>query len=303
MAGLISTGSNPKMLWEGINKIWGAAYQEHIEEFSLLFDMDMSEKSFEEDVEQVGLGLASVKPQGQAINYDSMRQGVVDVYQHIAYASGYIVTYEERKDNLYVKAVRKRTRELAFGMRQTVEHVAANVYGRGFDTDFTFANGEPLFSTTHPTDAGSQANRPTGGAQLSEQALEDQVISINTMKNARGHKIKVQPVQLIIAPHNEFTAARILKSVLQNDNANNAINAIRAMNSIPKGATVNHYLPDANAWFIRTDIRDAFRGFWRDRAFMFEDNDGDTMNRKYAAYQRLSFGRSDFRGCWGVPGP
>jgi hypothetical protein len=303
MSGPITTGSFPKMLWEGINRVWGDSYNEYPEQYTMLFDMDDSEKSFEQDVEQIGLGLAGVKPQGAKITYDTMHQGVVDTFQHIAYATGYIVTHEEFKDNLYAKAAFKRTKQLKFVMRQTCEHVAANVYNRGFDAAYVFGNAQPLFSVSHPTDAGVQANRPATSADFSEQAIEDQIISINQTKNARGLQIPVKVRRLIIPVEKEFEAARILKSLLQNDTANNAINALRAMNAIPEGAKVNQYLTDPGAYFFRTDVEDSFRGFWRERAWIFQDNDGDTLNRKVGAYQRLSFGRSDFRGGWGVPGP
>jgi hypothetical protein len=46
-----------------------------------------------------------------------------------------------------------------------------------------------------------------------------------------------------------FNAKRILKSDQQNDTANNAINALKGMLDY----TVNHYLTDTDAWFIRTD--------------------------------------------------
>ena len=92
MAGVINTGSHPKLLWPGIHAIWGQIYNEHAKEYGDLYNELDSDKAYEQDVEVTGFGLAPVKAQGAPTQYDSEIQGIVTTYSHVAYSLGYIVT-------------------------------------------------------------------------------------------------------------------------------------------------------------------------------------------------------------------
>ena len=249
------------------------SYNEHREEFPDLFDRETSSKAYEEDVEITGFGLAPVKPEGSAIVYDTETQGSVTRYTHVAYALGYIVTYEELRDNLYEVVSKRRAQALAFSMRQTKENVAANVYNRAFNATFTFGDGQTLVGTAHPTLVGSQSNQLTTAADLSEAGLEDLIIQVMQTQNNRGLRISNLPRALIVPVQLWFEANRVLKSVLQSDTANNAINVLKATNALPEGIKVNHYLTSATAWFIRTNIPRSMQYFERDAISFDTDND------------------------------
>lgn len=302
MATVITTGAHPKALWPGIHAWWGRMYAEHIEEYPDLFDKDTSEKAYEEDVEITGFGLAPVKPEGTAIVYDTETQGAVTRYTHLAYGLGYIVSYEELRDNLYEVVSKRRAKALAFSMRQTKENVGANVYNRAFNASFTFGDGATLISTTHPTVVGNQSNQLTTAADVSEAAIEDLVIQVMQTQNNRGLRISNLPQSLHVPPQTWFEANRVLKSVLQNDTANNAINVLKATNALPNGVKVNHYFTSATAWFIRTNIPNSMTYFEREAVSFDQDNDFDTKNAKAACYERYSFGMTDFRGIFGTAG-
>src|ERR1700727_826676 len=166
---LITTGSHPKALWPGIKAWWGRSYAEHKEEFPDLFDTETPDKAYEEDVEISSFGLAPIKPQGSAINYDTESQGQVNRYTHVAYALGYIVTFEELRDDLYEVVSKRRAKMLAFSARQTQENVAANVYNRAFSSSYVGGDGVSLINSAHPTTTGgSQSNVLTTAADISE---------------------------------------------------------------------------------------------------------------------------------------
>lgn len=300
-AGVINTGSHPKALWPGVKAWFGLEYDKHEVEWTDLFEVETSNKRYEEEVEQVGFGLATVKPEGESITYDSSAQGYTSRYTHVAYASGYMVTHEEMKDNLYEEVSRRRAPDLAFSMRQTEETVHALVYNRAFTSGYTGGDGIILCSASHPTVYGNQSNVLTG-ADLSEASLEDAGIAIGQATDARGRKINLKPMSLHISVSDQFEAVRILKSVQQNDTANNAVNAIRAMGMFPQGAKVNHYFTSTSAWFVRTNARRGMRHFTREETSFDQDNDFDTKNAKAAVYARWSQGWSDWRGVWGNPG-
>ena len=277
-------------------------YNEHKEEFPELFDEASSDQAYEEDVEITGFGLAPVKVQGETLYYDSESQGAVTRYTHVAYALGYIVTYEELRDNLYASVSKTRAKALAFSMRQTKENVAANVYNRAFNATYTFGDGTTLISTAHPTLAGNQSNQLTTAADLSEASIEDLVIQIMQTQNNRGLRISALPKSLHVPVQLWFEANRIYKSILQNDTAQNAINVLRATNVFPDGIKVNHYFTSATAWFIRANVPNGMRYFNRESASFDQDNDFDSKNAKAACYERYSFGMTDFRGIWGTAG-
>ena len=302
MAGVITTGSHPKALWPGVHAWWGRQYNEHKEEFPDLFDEESSDMAYEEDVEITGFGLAPQKIQGETIYYDSETQGAVTRYTHVAYALGYIVTYEELRDNLYAQVSKRRAQALAFSMRQTKENVAANVYNRAFNATYTFGDGTTLISTAHPTLAGNQSNQLTTAADLSELAIENLVIQIMQEQNNRGLRISALPRSLHVGVQNWFEANRIYKSILQSNSAENNINVLRATNVFPDGIKVNHYFTSATAWFIRTNVPNGMRYFNREAATFDQDNDFDTKNAKAACYERYSFGMTDFRGIFGTAG-
>ncbi len=302
MPGVISTGSHPRALWPGIHAWWGRMYSEHKEEFPDLFDEESSDQAYEEDVEITGFGLAPQKIQGETLYYDSENQGAVTRYTHVAYALGYIVTYEELRDNLYASVSKTRAKALAFSMRQTKENVGANVYNRAFNATYTYGDTATLISTAHPTFAGNQSNQLTTAADLSELAIEDLVIQIMQVQNNRGLRISALPRSLHIPVQLTFEAQRILKSVLQSNSAENNVNVLRAMGVFPDGVKPNHYFTSATAWFIRTNVPNGMRYFNRESASFDQDNDFDTKNAKAACYERYSFGMTDFRGIFGTAG-
>lgn len=300
---VIISGAFPKALWPGVNKWWGAAYAKHDTEWSDLFETQNSSRSYEEDVQQTGFGLAPVKPEGSAILYDTESQGVVERYTHTAYSLGFGVTREEVDDNLYMQLAQRRTEGLAFSMHQTKENVAANVYNRGFNSSYVFGDGVELFSTAHPvTGGGTQSNELSTAADLSEKSIEDMIIQIMQAQNDRGLKISIMPRSLHVHPSEYFNACRILKSTLQNDTANNAINAINAMGAVPEGVKVNHYFTDSDAWFMRTNAPQGMIHFDRTSIEFAQDTDFSTSNLLYKAYERYSFGNTDWRGVYGTPG-
>lgn len=299
---VINTGNFAKLLWPGINTVWGLNYDEHSMQYKDLFDEFGSKMHREEDVEVTGFGLAPVKLQGAATTYDTHSQQTVSTYRHVAYGLGFIVTREEMEDDLYMKRGAERAQALAFSFRQTRENVGANIYNRAFNSTYTFGDGKELIATDHPTLTGSQSNELAVAADLSEVAIEDLAIQIMNANNSRGLKISIKPKSLHVSTSDVFEAERILKSAQQNDTANNAINAIRSMGMFPGGVKVNQYFTDSNAWFIRTTAPNGMKWYDRIKTEFSDDTDFDTDNLKYKGYMRFSAGCSDWRAIYGSAG-
>lgn len=305
MAGVINTGTHPKLLWPGVHTVWGQLYEAHEKEYTDLFDIETSKKAYEQDVQVTGFGLATVKGQGAPVQYDSEQQGWVSTYTHVAYALGYIVTCEELEDNLYKEVATRRAKANAFSINQTVETVGAFLYNNAFSTTyFTMPDGLPLVSNAHVgASGGTFSNALTPGADLSEAALEDMNIQIMQMTMDRGLLISAMGQSLHVAPNEFYNANRIMKSVLQSDTTSNNINVLKATNAFPKGIKLNHYFTSPSAWFVRTNVPNGMTFFWRTKPELEQDNDFDTKNAKAATYMRFSLGATDPRGLYGSNGP
>lgn len=302
IGGVINTGAHPKALWPGIKNWWGRSYDEHDPEYPMMFDMETSDKAYEEEVEISGFGVLREKGQGEPITFDTEVQGSITRYTHVAYAGGYIVTYEELRDDQYEVVSKRRSRMLAFAGRQTEEIVAANVYNQAFSTSYPIGDGSALIAADHPTMNGDQSNILATSADISETAIEDLGVQIMQAADYRGNKIAVLPQQLIIPPALWYDANRILNSVLQNNTANNAINVIRSTGMFPKGIFTCHYLTSATAWFIRTNVPMGLQFMWRDRPSFDTDNEFQTRNAQAAQYMRFSVGATDWRQLYGSEG-
>jgi hypothetical protein len=209
------------------------------------------------------------------------------------------------EDELYGQ-LNDGARALARSMNITKEIEGAAIYNNGFDAGSLMVDGDgvALFSTAHPNgpSGGTYSNRLTVDADLSEAALEDMLIQVQTITDARGQQAALQAQRLIVAPANSFEAQRILGSVLQNDTGNNATNAVRDMNSVRDGFMSNPFLTDADAWFLTTDAPQGLKYFTRRAVRFGQDNAFTSGNARFKADERYVFGWSDARGAFGTSG-
>ncbi len=303
--GTITTGNIPRLLQDGLNKIFGQEYNDWPMECLQIFDQESSGKQFELDQQMEGYGLAAVKPEGQDIEFDSASQGFTPQYMNLTVAKGFIITKEALADERY-GVFKKRARALAKSFTQFKEITGANVLNNGFDSNFLMTGGDgvELFSQLNlrGPSGGTFQNELTVAADLSEASLEDMLILISNARDPRNLRIALRPLRMIIPTALAFECTRILNSVLQNDTANNAINSVNDMNAIPGGSVVNHYLTDTDAWFIKTDASDGMKYFTRQGIEYGEDNAFTSGNSRQKADERYSFGWSDKRGIYGSQG-
>lgn len=299
---VINTSSFAKALWPGVNAWYGKAYGEYEVEFEKLFDKHSSNRAYEEDVGLSSFGLAIQKSEGAAIAYDQERQGFTNRYTHAVFALGFIITREVMEDDQYDVVGQNKAKGLAYSIRQTKEILGTNVYNRAFNGGYVGGDGQALLSNAHPNvTGGTWSNVIATAADISEAALEQAVIDIAGYTNDRGLRIAVKPKQLIIPYQLQFEVARILKTVGRVGTNNNDINALHDMGMF-KDVVVNHYLTDADAWFIRTDVPNGMKYFSRRDDEFGMDNDFDTENAKFKASFRASWGWTDPKGLYGSPG-
>ena len=306
MAGVIGTGSIPRLLQDGVGQVFGNSLAEHETKYDKMFKVLSSTKNFEINVQLEGFSRSSDKSEGDDITFDSRRQGFTPKYQHSTLATGFIVTEEALEDELYGQ-LDEGAQALARSMMIGKELDGANVFNNGFDATVIMIDGDgaELFNTAHSNgpSGGTYSNRLAVDADLTEAALEDALAIVQTMDDARGLPAALQARRLIVAAGtNSFNAQRILGSVLQNDTGNNATNAIRDMNSVRDGWMSNPYLTDTDAWFLTTDAPSGLKYYTRRKVRFGQDNAFTSGNARFKADERYSFGWDDARGAIGSQG-
>ena len=294
---VMTTGAHPKDLWPGVKKHFGATYNEHPQEWAMIFDQEGSDKSYEERVQYVGLGLAPTKNQGASISFDDAKQGYISRITNVTYGIGGIVTREAIEDGQYESIATRIARYIAFSIRQTCENVGANVLNRATTSAYTGGDGKVLATASHPEHSGNQSNLFTA-ADLSETSLEDGLVQVMNATDSRGLKISLIGQKLIIPTASSFEATRIVKSMLQSGTANNDINALRDMGMLPGGVVVNHYLTDSDAWHIKTNAPEGLIAQNRRAVEFDKDNEFQTENALMKGTIRMGFGWADWRGLY-----
>jgi len=309
----INRGNIAKQLLPGLNAVFGLEYGSIEDEHAPLFEIENSDRAFEEEVLFTGFGEAPTKSEGAAVQYDSASESFTSRYSHETVALAFAVTEEAMEDNLYDTFAKVRARGLARAMATTKQVKAANVFNNGFNANFAGGDGVAFFSNSHPVAGGTQDNL-LAASDLSEATLETALITIQLTKDDRGILTGTRAESLHIPPNLQFTAEKILNSTLStsigvnpttaaNGATNlNDLNGIRSMSMLPRSYFVNHRFTDTNAYFIKTDVPNGAKMFVRAPLATKMEPDFDTGNLRFKARERYSFGFSDWRSYYGSAG-
>jgi phage major head subunit gpT-like protein len=285
------------LLYPGFRQIFMDKFNSYSDEYTKIVNVQSSDRQYEEDTSVSGFGLVPQKNEGAGIYYDDPIQGYKKRYTHTTYGMGFRVTREMWEDDLYGK-MKKMPKGLGRSLRLTIEQDVANIYNNGFDSTYTGWDGKELFSTTHPrTGGGTWSNHASTNADLAPTSLEQALIDIAATTDDRGLLLALQPKLLLVSPTFNWTASKILESTLLPGGGNNDINPAKGLMPYE----VNHFLTDADAWFVLCSDHEV-NMFYRRRPDFEQGNDFDTEDAKYKATARWSRGWSEPRGVYGNPG-
>jgi len=298
----ISRQQLAKELEPGLDALFGLEYNQYENQHLEIFDVENSDRAFEEEVMLSGFANAAVKSEGAAVTFDTAQEAFTSRYTHETVALAFALTEEAIEDNLYDTIATRYTKALARSMANTKQIKGANVLNNGFSSSFPGGDGKELFATDHPSQSGDQKNELSTSADLSETSIEQALIDIAAFTDERGLKIAARGVKMIIPSELQFTAERIMKSPARVGTADNDLNAIASKGMIPQGYVVNNFLTDTDAFFIKTDVPNGLKMFERAAIKTAMEGDFDTGNVRYKARERYSFGFSDWRGVFGSPG-
>ena len=303
----INRASISKELLPGLNAVFGMEYGEVDNEHDVLFDVENSDRAFEEEVLFTGFGSAPTKGEGAAVSYDDAQESYTARYTAETVALAFAITEEAMEDNLYDTFAKLRAKGLARAMANTKQVKAANLFNNGFSD--TIGDGAAFFSAAHPTISDGNQSNLMAAADLSEATLETALTNVQKIKDDRGILIGASAVSLHIPVDSWAIADRILSSpgntqtsqAAANPNTN-AINATRHLGMLPDGYHINRRFSDTTSWFIKTDVPNGTKMFVRSPLQTKMEPDFDTGNLRFKARERYSFGVSDWRGYFGSAG-
>lgn len=296
-----STGSLPELLYPGLADIWGLSYDGMPTKYTGFMTVKTSDKRFEKEQGFAGFSTASVKDEGDSVEFARINQGYQKEYVHTTYGLGAIITREMMEDDQY-GIIQQVPRLLAEAMRRTEEVVSHAVLNNGFDTAFTGADGQPLFSTAHPyagTGGGTWSNRPTTASDLTQTSLEAAIIAVRDFRDENGQRAVFEPKKLIVSNNDAFVAQKILKTEYKVGSADNDVNIISGLGL---ELIISNYLTDTDAWFLQNGVMNGLTFYRRRAASVERDNDVSTQNLAIVTTTRFDTGWTDPRDAYGSPG-
>lgn len=289
------------LLLPGLRGVEGK-YAQIPSQWDKVFEKAKSNMALERTAEMRYLGLASIKTEGGAVNFDN-NAGERFVYnqEHYEIALGYAITRKAIDDNLYKTQFTPTNLGLIESFGQTKEIYGANILNTA--TTYNAAvggDGQALCSTAHPIDGGTVANRPAVDVDLNESSLLNAMVSIRTnFKDIAGLKMFARGRKLIVPPALEPVAIRLTKTELRPGTANNDVNAIHTTaGGLPEGYMVMDFLTSNFAWFLLTNIKGLV---YMERVPYEMDMQVDftTDNLLVKGYERYSFSYYNWRSIFG----
>lgn len=287
------------------------------EEYSHIFNIETSDKAFEDEVEFSGLGPMVTKPEGESVIYQDAIQGGTKRYIHSVYALGVRTSWELFDDDQY-GLIMQVPKALARSAHFTREIQAWNVFNLGFTT-ITTSDGVSLFNNQHPLLGGTQAtniapgsagvisaagtypNRPATDVDISHTAVQLAINQFERLPDSQGLPIQLKPRYAVIPPELKWIAREIFGSPHKPYTADNEINSILNEDLM---YFISHYLTSASAWFLVCE-KESHALKFLDRKPLDEDfsDDFDTRSIKQISFMRFSTGATTWLGTWGSNGP
>ena len=85
----ISRAQQLKQLLPGLNALFGLEYEKYENEHTEIYEVENSERSFEEEVKLGGFDAAPVKNEGEGLTYDNAQEVWTQRYTHETIVLGF----------------------------------------------------------------------------------------------------------------------------------------------------------------------------------------------------------------------
>ncbi len=296
-----NTGQFSKYLVPGLRKVYMDHLKRWPEEYSKLFNMETSTRSYEEESIVMGLGRLERKQEGMALTVDNGKQGGTKRYTHVTFGLRFDVTEEMVEDDLY-NIINRMAKMLPESVKQTVELEAGLFLDDVFTgATYTGVDGQPLCSNAHTLLIGGTFDNNGGAVDLSPGALRTGSEVCEGIVDERGLPAFKVPKLLVIAPSNKWVANDIIKAEKVPYSANNEPNSTQDLMQL--SYMISHYQSDSDQWLLLPNKADHdLKWFWRIKPKFRNWDDPSTGNASFGVRMRFSLGFTDWRGAYGGTG-
>jgi hypothetical protein len=275
--------------------------------YSSVYDMETSERNYEDYFAAAGLPIAPRKYEAQEITSVDALEGNTKRVDFEEWGIGFEVSETAWEDDLYKSAgspFRAGAEGIADSLAERVEIEAHRpLNAEGFDGTYTvLPDASSLFATAHSAIAGGeaadQANRPTTEVDLSVTSLRNALIAGEKYTNDRGMRIPgfTQYENLIIPPDLRFVAEEILKSHYRPDVSNMVENVTPGLKII-----VSPYITDTDQWILQAR-KHFMKFFWRSRPRFDSFDDRKRRVAIFLGWQRFRVQPIHWLGMYGSTG-
>ena len=291
----ISRGGFAALLSPGLQKVFLNEFDVWEPEYTEIYNIDQSNKQFEEEQLITGFGIMNTKTEGAAVTYEDISQGYTTRYTHTTFEKAVRITQEMYEDDLY-GVMKNMVGALARSAKQRMEVDGASTFNNAFSSSFVGADGVALISAVHPLSiGGTQSNALAASSDLTVASLQEAVQVLETCQDEKGVQLALRAKTLLVPPARQWQAYELTGSQYKPGVSDNEINVLKGKGIVP---VVNHYLTDTNNWFLLADDHKV-TWKWRVKLSFFTGNDFDTDDAKSKARMRYSKGFTDWRGVTG----
>ena len=272
--------------------------------YTKVFNVETSNKAYEDWFEVTGLGVFRLKPEGTPITYDDPVQGTRRRIVHSTYALGYRVTMEAQEDAQY-DVIDQHPRDMGDAAREHDEITAWTLFNSATDaTNYPTCDGLALASTAHtiykPKDpaAATYSNLASPGVALSVTGLEAALTSMLLTKSREDRFMPLEPAFLVINPtlgHLAYQLLQTEKEAFTDENQVSTVSSSRTGIS----PVLTPYITDTDDWaLVCKKSQHKLQFIVRKKLTFDSSTDSQTKDRLFDAIKRNSVVAKDWRGTY-----
>ncbi len=286
-----------------LNEEFNGIYDQRADEWQQVFKEETGiARSYQEEPVLYGFGAAPELPDGMPVTYQSGGVLFIQRYVYKVYGLAFALTKVLVEDGDHIRIGQTYARHLAQSLIETKETLCANILNRAFNGSYLGGDGVSLVNASHPIAGGTFSNVLSTAANLSQTSLEQILVQIRNAVDNNGKRIRLTPKQIVTGPSNVFQAEVLLKSALRTGTANNDINPIKSMGSLPGGQANLARITSTTAWWVQTDAPEGLKMVKRRGLEKSMEGDFETDNMRYKATERYAVGFTDPRALYGTAG-
>lgn len=238
-----------------LEELFDSSYKQYEMKRDILFKKESTDTSIWQYTEIHDMPMFASVAEGADYSFSKPKQGYDKTVSVVKYGLGFSISEEavdDGKFNFIADAVKK----MGKSARESQEQAAMNILNNGFSSA-TVANGQPLFSSSHPTPTGTYTlrNQLSSPADLSESSLRTAVADFRkAFRGDSGIYNEIRAKYLVVPEELRLDAMAIVGSELRPGTAAGySVNDINVLKGEGLVVVSSPLLTDADAWFLAAD--------------------------------------------------